>query len=36
VTATHADALTQVLASDMHPSQIEINEFWSFVQKKTE
>jgi transposase-like protein len=32
--ATHAAALTQVLASDLHLSQVEIDEFWSFVQKK--
>lgn len=32
--ATHASALTQVLASDLHLSQVEIDEFWSFVQKK--
>src|SRR5947209_2134797 len=32
--ATHAEALTQVLASDLHLSQVEIDEFWSFVQKK--
>ncbi len=34
--ATHAAALTQVLASDLHLSQVEIDEFWSFVQKKRE
>ncbi len=33
--ATHAESLTQVLASDLHLSQVEIDEFWSFVQKKT-
>ncbi len=33
--AAHAAALTQVLASDLHLSQVEIDEFWSFVQKKT-
>jgi hypothetical protein len=33
--AAHAEALTQVLASDLHLSQVEIDEFWSFVQKKT-
>jgi hypothetical protein len=33
-TATHAEALTQVLASDLHLSQVDINAFWSFVQKK--
>jgi len=33
--ATHAEAITQVLANDLHLSQVEIDEFWSFVQKKT-
>ena len=33
--AAHAEALTQVLASDLHLSRVEIDEFWSFVQKKT-
>lgn len=33
--ATHAEALTQVLASDLHLNQVEIDEFWSFVQKQT-
>lgn len=33
--ATHAAALTQVLANDLHLSRVEIDEFWSFVQKKT-
>src|SRR5438128_2202246 len=32
--AAHAQALTQVLASDLHLNQVEIDEFWSFVQKK--
>jgi hypothetical protein len=32
--ATHAEALTQVLTSDLQLSQVEIDEFWSFVQKK--
>ena len=32
--AVQAEALTQVLASDLHLSQVEIDEFWSFVQKK--
>jgi len=32
--AAHAEALTQVLASDLHLSQVEIDESWSFVQKK--
>jgi transposase-like protein len=33
--AIHAQALTHVLADDLHLSQVEIDEFWSFVQKKT-
>ena len=33
--ASHAEALTHVLANDLHLSQVEIDEFWSFVQKKT-
>lgn len=33
--ARHAQALTEVLASDPHLSQMEIDEFWSFVRKKT-
>ena len=32
--ASHAAAITQVLASNLHLSQVEIDEFWSFVQKK--
>src|SRR5947209_12350607 len=32
--ATHAEALTQVLARDLHLSQVEIDEFWSLVHKK--
>jgi hypothetical protein len=32
--AAHAEALTKVLASDLHLSQVEIDEFWSFVHKK--
>src|SRR5213082_1538966 len=32
--ATHAEVLTQVLANDLHLSQVEIDELWSFVQKK--
>src|SRR5579859_1627825 len=35
-TAAHAEAITQVLAGDLHLSQVEIDEFWSFVQKKRE
>ena len=34
--ASHAAAITQVLANDLHRSQVEIDEFWSFVQKKRE
>ena len=33
--ARHAAALTQVLANDLHLNQVEIDEFWSFVQKKS-
>lgn len=32
--AEHAEALTEVFASDLHVSQVEIDEFWSFVHKK--
>jgi phosphodiesterase/alkaline phosphatase D-like protein len=32
-TVSQAQALTQVLASDLHLSQVEIDEFWSWVQK---
>src|SRR5229473_2347062 len=32
--ASQAEALTAVLATDLHLSQVEIDEFWSFVQKK--
>lgn len=32
--ASHAAAITEVLAHDLHLSQVEIDEFWSFVQKK--
>ncbi len=34
--SSHAVAITQVLANDLHLSQVEIDEFWSFVQKKRE
>jgi transposase-like protein len=34
--ASHAAAITEVLANDLHLSQVEIDEFWSFVQKKRE
>jgi hypothetical protein len=32
--ASHAAAITEVLAHELHLSQVEIDEFWSFVQKK--
>jgi transposase-like protein len=32
--ANHAVAITEVLANDLHLSQVEIDEFWSFVQQK--
>src|ERR1700692_3773303 len=32
--ADHAAAITEILAHDLHLSQVEIDEFWSFVQKK--
>jgi transposase-like protein len=31
----HAAALNAVLAEDLHLSTVEIDEFWSFVRKKT-
>src|ERR1700692_1771119 len=31
--AAHAAALTEVLADDLHLSQVEIDEFWSFVRE---
>jgi len=31
----HAEALTAILTQDLHLSTVEIDEFWSFVQKKT-
>ena len=34
--ANHAAAITEVLATDLHLSQVEIDEFWSFVRKKRE
>ena len=34
--SSHAVAITQVLANDLYLSQVEIDEFWSFVQKKRE
>lgn len=33
--AAHAAARTEVFTQDLHLSQVEIDEFWSFVQKKT-
>ena len=32
---SHAEALTAVLTQDLHLSTVEIDEFWSFVRKKT-
>lgn len=32
----HAEALTAILTQDLHLSTVEIDEFWSFVHKKTE
>jgi transposase-like protein len=32
----HAEALTTVLTQDLQLSTVEIDEFWSFVRKKTE
>jgi len=34
--ASHAAAITEVLANDLHLNQVEIDEFWSFVKKKRE
>ena len=31
----HAEALSTVLTQDLHLSTVEIDEFWSFVRKKT-
>ncbi|MEO9056938.1 MAG: hypothetical protein ABI396_02055 [Ktedonobacteraceae bacterium] len=31
----HAEALTAALTQDLHLSTVEIDEFWSFVRKKT-
>ena len=30
----HAEALTEVLVRDLHLSEVEVDEFWSFVQAK--
>jgi transposase-like protein len=32
--AQHAEALTAVLAHDLHLSTVEIDEFWSFVRRR--
>lgn len=32
----HAEALTAILTQDLRLSTVEIDEFWSFVHKKTE
>ncbi len=31
----HAEALTEVLVHDLELSELEIDEFWSFVQRRT-
>ena len=31
----HAEALTTIFTQDLHLSLVEIDEFWSFVRKKT-
>ena len=33
--AQHAEAWTAVLVHDLHLTTVEIDEFWSFVRKKT-
>jgi transposase-like protein len=33
--AHHAAALTQVLVHDLHLSTLEVDEFWSFVRRRT-
>jgi transposase-like protein len=33
--ARHAEALTQVLVHDLHLSTLEVDEFWSFVRRRT-
>ena len=30
----HAEALTAVLVHDLHLTEVEVDEFWSFVRKK--
>jgi transposase-like protein len=32
--ATHADTLTDALVHDLHLSEVEVDEFWSFVRHK--
>jgi hypothetical protein len=34
--AEHAEALTEVLVHDLELSELEIDEFWSFVQRRTQ
>lgn len=33
--AAYGEAITQILAQDLHLKEVEIDEFWSFVGKKT-
>jgi transposase-like protein len=33
--ARHAEALTQVLVHDLRLSTVEVDEFWSFVRRRT-
>ena len=32
--AAHAEALTAALVTDLHLTEVEVDEFWSFVQQK--
>ncbi len=32
--AAHAEALTTALVTDLHLTEVEVDEFWSFVQQK--
>ena len=32
--AAHAEALTEVLVHDVHLTEVEVDEFWSFVTRK--
>ncbi len=32
--AAHAEALTEVLVHDLHLTEVEVDEFWSFVRHK--